>query len=267
MTGRLEGKVAFVTGAATGIGRASSILMAKEGAVVCVTDLDIAGAQIVVDTIKAAGGRAIGKQVDVTDEAQVKNAIDALIEAEGHIDILHTCAINSVDVSVNDGMVIDLDMATVRRIVDVNLFGAVVCAKYVGKHMSERGSGSIVFTGTTDALVGMAALDSYTMAKGGIHAVMRSLAAGLGEFGVRVNAVVPSFVKTDVHSAWLADPVASAAIQRLHILPVPTPEDVAPVVVFLASDDARAVTGSLYPVDAGYLASKVAGVKEILEIQ
>jgi NAD(P)-dependent dehydrogenase (short-subunit alcohol dehydrogenase family) len=122
--------------------------------------------------------------------------------------------------------------------------------------MVAQGSGSIVVSSTVDALVGCAGLDSYTAAKGGVTSLVRSFAAGVGRDGVRVNAIAPSFVATEPQRVWLDDEQTQAAIQSLHILPVPTPEQIAPFVVYLVSDESSAVTGTVFPVDAGYTAFK-----------
>jgi len=106
------------------------------------------------------------------------------------------------------------------------------------------------------ALVGCAGLDSYTAAKGGVTSLVRSFAAGVGRDGVRVNAIAPSFVSTEPQRVWLDDDKALSTIQSLHILPVPTPEQIAPFVVYLASDESVAVTGTVFPIDAGYMAFK-----------
>jgi NAD(P)-dependent dehydrogenase (short-subunit alcohol dehydrogenase family) len=122
--------------------------------------------------------------------------------------------------------------------------------------MVKQRSGSLIVSSTVDALVGCAGLDSYTAAKGGVTALTRSFAAGVGRDGVRVNAIAPSFVSTEPQRVWLDDEQALSTIQGLHILPVPTPEQIAPFVVYLASDESAAVTGTVFPVDAGYTAFK-----------
>ena len=122
--------------------------------------------------------------------------------------------------------------------------------------MIAQRSGSIIVSSTVDALVGCAGLDSYTAAKGGVTSMVRSFAAGAGRDGVRVNAIAPSFVSTEPQRAWLDDAQARSTIASLHILPIPTPEQIAPLVVYLASDESDAVTGTIVPVDAGYTAFK-----------
>jgi NAD(P)-dependent dehydrogenase (short-subunit alcohol dehydrogenase family) len=140
--------------------------------------------------------------------------------------------------------------------IDIHLTGTFLVLKHVGRQMIAQRSGSIIVSSTVDALVGCAGLDSYTAAKGGVTSMVRSFAAGIGQDGVRVNAIAPSFVSTEPQRVWLDDADASATIARLHILPVPTPEQIAPFVVYLASDESAAVTGTVFPVDAGYLAFK-----------
>jgi NAD(P)-dependent dehydrogenase (short-subunit alcohol dehydrogenase family) len=256
---RLAGKVAMVTGGGSGMGRAASVAMAREGARVTVVDIDMAAATRIAVAITESRGEALPLQVDVRKESDVKAAIETIVDRFGRLDILYTCAIDSADVSKNDGLLADLDLEVVRRIIDVNLFGALNCAKHAAVQMRAQGSGTIIFSGTVDALIGCAGLDAYTAAKGGVIAVTRSLAAGLGPYGVRVNAICPGFVKTEAHEDWLKDARAVETMQRLHILPMPEAEEVAPLVVYLASDESRCVTGALWPIDSGYSACKVAG--------
>jgi NAD(P)-dependent dehydrogenase (short-subunit alcohol dehydrogenase family) len=122
--------------------------------------------------------------------------------------------------------------------------------------MIAQGRGSIVLTATTDALIGCAGLDSYTAAKGGVVALTRSFAAGIARDGVRVNAICPSFVSSEPQRGWLADEGSRSAIDSLHLLAVPSPEQIAPLAVYLASDESDAVTGAVIPIDSGYTAFK-----------
>ena len=122
--------------------------------------------------------------------------------------------------------------------------------------MLARRAGSIILTATADALVGCAGLDAYTAAKGGVVAMTRSMAAGLSPDGVRVNAICPGFVTTEPQLEWMRDPARAAALDPLHLLPVATPEQIAPLAVYLASDESAVATGGIYPIDSGYLAFK-----------
>ena len=122
--------------------------------------------------------------------------------------------------------------------------------------MIEQGSGSIILTATADALIGCAGLDAYTAAKGGVVALTRSFAAGIAREGVRVNAICPSFVSSEPQQEWLVNKDSARAVDALHLLPVPSPEEIAPLVVYLASDEAAAMTGAVIPIDSGYMAFK-----------
>jgi len=159
-------------------------------------------------------------------------------------------------VNTQDKRLTELEDDIWNRVIDVHLTGTFQVLKHAGRQMIAQRSGSIIVSSTVDALVGCAGLDSYTAAKGGVTSLIRSFAAGIGRDGVRVNAIAPSFVSTESQRVWLDDERAKATIQSLHILPVPTPEQIAPFVVYLASDESAAVTGTVFPIDSGYMAFK-----------
>jgi NAD(P)-dependent dehydrogenase (short-subunit alcohol dehydrogenase family) len=254
MTGRrLEGKVALVVGGGSGMGRAGATAMAAEGARVAVSDISLERAQAVARSI---GDNAVAMHVDVTSPELVQRVVASTVERFGRLDALYHCAADVHFVNTQDRRLTELDDEVWARMIDIHLTGTFNVLKHVGRHMVAQGSGSIVVSSTVDALVGCAGLDSYTAAKGGVTALVRSFAAGVGRDGVRVNAIAPSFVSTEPQRVWLDDEETRAAIQTLHILPVPTPEQIAPFVVYLASDESSAVTGTVFPVDAGYTAFK-----------
>jgi NAD(P)-dependent dehydrogenase (short-subunit alcohol dehydrogenase family) len=140
--------------------------------------------------------------------------------------------------------------------IDMALTGTFRCCKYVGRQMIAQHSGSIILTATVDALVGCAGLDAYTAAKGGVVALTRSFAAGIAKDGVRVNAVCPGFVATEPQLEWLNKSEAKKMVESLHLLPIATPEQIAPFIVYLASDESCVVTGGVFPIDGGYMAFK-----------
>jgi len=140
--------------------------------------------------------------------------------------------------------------------IDLILTGTFRCCKYVGRQMIAQHSGSIILSATDDALIGCAGLDAYTAAKGGVISLTRSFAAGMGKEGVRVNAICPSFVSTESQLAWMQTDQAKTVMAALHLLPVATPEQIAPFVVYLASDESCVVTGGVFPIDSGYMAFK-----------
>ena len=254
--GLLDGKVAIVTGAGSGIGRAGAVLMAREGAAVVAAEIDEPAGRSVVAEIEKAGGRAFFQPTDVRDSGSVQRLVAATVERYGRVDALFHNAMSVRLVNDHDRRVTELADETWHAIIALCLTGTYHCAKHVGRQMLKQRAGSIVFTATDDALIGQAGIDAYTAAKGGVVAMVRSMAAGLSPEGVRVNAVCPGFVNTPHQATFLNDPVQRKVIEDLHLLPIPEAEDIAEFAVFLASDRARTVTGGVFPVDAGYLAFK-----------
>jgi NAD(P)-dependent dehydrogenase (short-subunit alcohol dehydrogenase family) len=256
MAGRLNGKVALVVGGGSGMGRAGSVAMASEGASVVVSDILLDKARAVAASITDQGGTALGMPVDVVDPDQVRHVVGETVKRYGKVDVLYHCAADVHFVNTQDRRLTELEKSVWDRMIAVHLTGTYHVLKLVGRQMLAQQSGSIILSSTVDALVGCAGLDSYTAAKGGVTALVRSFAAGVGADGIRVNAIAPSFVSTEPQTVWLDDETAARTIQRLHILPVPTPEQIAPFVVYLASDESSAVTGVTFPIDAGYMAFK-----------
>jgi NAD(P)-dependent dehydrogenase (short-subunit alcohol dehydrogenase family) len=250
---RLDGKVALVVGGGSGMGRAGAVAMASEGAQVVVADISVEKAAATATSI---GTNAMALSVDVTSSQMVEQLVADTVERHGRIDALYHCAADVQLVNTQDKRLTELEDEVWARMIDIHLTGTFYVLKHVGRQMVKQGSGSIIVSSTVDALVGCAGLDSYTAAKGGVTSLIRSFAAGVGRDGVRVNAIAPSFVSTEPQRVWLDDERALATIQSLHILPVPTPEQIAPFVVYLASDESAAVTGTVFPVDAGYMAFK-----------
>jgi NAD(P)-dependent dehydrogenase (short-subunit alcohol dehydrogenase family) len=250
---RLEGKVALVVGGGSGMGRAGAAAMAAEGARVVVSDVALDRAEAVADSI---GENAVAMRIDVTSAELVAQVVADTVELFGSLDVLYHCAADVHFVNTQDRRLTELDDDVWARMIDIHLTGTFYVLKHAGRQMVKQRSGSIIVSSTVDALVGCAGLDSYTAAKGGVTSMIRSFAAGVGRDGVRVNAIAPSFVSTEPQRVWLDDEQALSTIQSLHILPVPTPEQIAPFVVYLASDESAAVTGTVFPVDAGYMAFK-----------
>jgi NAD(P)-dependent dehydrogenase (short-subunit alcohol dehydrogenase family) len=256
VSNRLEDKVAVVTGGGSGIGRAGAAAMAAEGARVVVAEIDGNRGERVATAIRDAGGEAVAELVDVTDRSAVEALAASTVERWGAIDVLFHTAVDVHFVNSRDARLTELEDEVWERMLELVLTGTYNCCKHIGRRMLEQGSGSIVLTATTDALIGCARLDAYTAAKGGVVAVTRSFAAGVAADGVRVNAICPSFVSSEPQREWLADKGSRASVEALHLLPIPTPEEVAPMVVYLASDESRALTGAILPIDSGYMAFK-----------
>lgn len=254
--GRVAGKVAIVTGGASGMGRAGSVLLAKEGAKVVVADINEARASEIADGIRANGGEAIAMRVDVRQNEQLEGMVGRALSTYGRIDVLYHNAVDGKFVNEQDRRLTELPDETWDRMIGLVLTGTFRTVKHVGRQMVAQKSGSIILSATVDALIGCAGLDSYTAAKGGIVAVTRSLAAGLAPDGVRVNAICPGFVATEPQLEWLKKAEAQRTMNMLHLLPVPAPEQVVPFMLYLASDESIAVTGGIFPIDAGYMAFK-----------
>ena len=254
--GLLDDKIAIVTGAASGIGRAGARLMAEAGATVVVADIDAQGGEPVAAAIGGAGGAAVFIHFDVCEVGSVQDLVAGAVARFGRIDVLFHNAVSVPLVNKHDNRATELDDAIWDRIIGMVLTGTYHCAKYVGRQMLEQGSGSIVLTATVDALIGQAGIDAYTAAKGGVVSLTRSLAAGISPEGVRVNAICPGFVKTPHQASFLEVPEERAKLEALHLMPILDPEDIAHFAVFLASDQARYMTGGIHVVDSGYTAFK-----------
>lgn len=238
------------------MGRAGSAAMAAEGASVVVADIALDRAKDVAAAIVEEGGDAVAIHVDVTSPESVQSLVHDAVARFGRLDTLYHCAADVQFINTQDARLTELDDDVWRRMIDIHLTGTFLVLKHAGRQMIAQRSGSIILSSTVDALIGCAGLDSYTAAKGGVTSMVRSFAAGVGRDGVRVNAIAPSFVSTESQKVWLDDANARSTIESLHILPIPTPEQIAPLVVYLASDESAAVTGVVFPVDAGYMAFK-----------
>jgi NAD(P)-dependent dehydrogenase (short-subunit alcohol dehydrogenase family) len=256
MSERLAGKVAIVTGAASGIGKAGATLFASEGADVVIADINQDAGRLVAEAITAEGFTATFIPLDVRETRSVQAMVQTVIERSGRIDVLFHNAVNARMVNQQDRRCTDLPEEVWLEIVNVVLSGTYRCCNAVGQEMIRQQSGSIILTATVDALVGCAGIDSYTAAKGGVVSLTRSFAAGVASDGIRVNAICPGFVETEPQREWLEKPGARETMRSLHLLPIAQPYDIANFALYLASDQASKITGGIFPVDSGYTAFK-----------
>jgi NAD(P)-dependent dehydrogenase (short-subunit alcohol dehydrogenase family) len=253
MTGKLAGKVAVVTGAGSGIGRAAATLFAREAAVVVIIDLVAQAAKETAAEITEAGGQAISVGADISAPGQVENAFTQIHSEYGRVDVLYNNAgVNS------SGSVIDATDEDWDRSFAVNAKGTFLCSRAAARLMVQTGGGSIVNQGSVAAVVGVANFASYCASKGAVVALTRSMSVDLAPRGVRVNAICPGTVYTPLMepmlrargggdvAAGLALTVAKYPIGRLG-----TPEEIAAVALFLASDDSSFLTGSVVTADGG----------------
>jgi NAD(P)-dependent dehydrogenase (short-subunit alcohol dehydrogenase family) len=253
---KLHNKVAIVTGGASGIGRAGALLFASEGARVVIADINEEAGSKLCESIRQSGLAASFCPVDVRVTSSVEELVTDTIRRYQRIDVLFHNAMNCKLVNEQDRRTTELPEEIWTEITNLVLSGTYRCCKAVGRQMVRQQSGSIILTATTDALVGCAGYDAYTAAKGGVVSMTRSLAAGLGREGVRVNSICPGFVSTPQQLEWLKKPGADEMMRALHLLPIARPEHIAAFALYLASDDAAVVTGGIFPVDSGYTAFK-----------
>ena len=240
--------VAIVTGSATGIGRRTALRLAREGAKVIIADIDIAGANKVADEIKALGREAIALKVDVTSLDEANQMAKTTLDKFGQIDILANIAGGAIPGKI--GPFSQSVKEVWDRIIGLNLYGTFTCSRAVINHMIERRSGKIVNVASVAGIVGQANTADYAAAKGGIIAFTKSLAKEVAQYGINVNCVSPAFTGTE-RVLSMPEEFLQKQIKMIHLGRYGKPEEIANVIVFLASDEASFVTGANYVVDGG----------------
>ncbi|MGI9449620.1 MAG: SDR family NAD(P)-dependent oxidoreductase [Geminicoccaceae bacterium] len=243
--GRLNGKIALITGAGAGIGKASALLFAKEGARVGLLDHKPDLGKATANAIEAAGGDALFVETDVADPTQMKSAVEAVASRFGGIDVLYN---NAGGATAKDGMVTEMPLDEFWRTIGVDLFGTFLGCRFAIPYMAERGGGSIINTTSIRAMIGTTGADAYTAAKGGVLTLTKSLALQWADKKIRVNAIAPGVVLSERVRGLVStdDP-----IYKKSILGPSEPEDVAPLALFLASDESKQITGAIMPMDSG----------------
>jgi NAD(P)-dependent dehydrogenase (short-subunit alcohol dehydrogenase family) len=248
----LSGRVVLVAGGAGGIGTATCVRLGEEGASVVVADLDGDAAAAVATRIQEAGGTAESTVVDLRDEESVAAAIQLTVKAFGGLDVLHA---NAADLSPEtigqDSDIESLPLEVFDRTIAVNLRGHLLCARQAIPRLLERGGGALVFTSSAAAFAGEPERPSYAMAKSGLGGLVRHVASRWGKLGIRANAVAPGLVLTDTIRESLDPAFRDMALGITRSARLGTPEDIAAMVAFLASDDASWITGQIISVDGG----------------
>ena len=251
MAGTFQGKVALVTGAGMGLGRATALAFAGEGAKVVVADIDVENGQQTVDMVKKAGGEALFIKTDVSQAKDVEAMVKKTVATYGGLD----CAHNNVGIEELPTPFIEGKEEDWDRIVAIDLKGIWLCMKYELRYMSAHGGGSIVNTSSIAGLIGGPGQPMYTACKHGVNGLTRSAAVDYGKAGIRVNAVCPAGMRgTGFFNRMLAvQPGMAEAVKEM--IPLgrdSAPEEVAEAVVWLCSESASYVTGIIMPVDGGF---------------
>ncbi len=254
-SGRLDGKTAIITGAASGIGRATAILFAREGAKLALADVNEKGLEETSNLVKREGGEAFFRRTDVGVEKEFKGLVEMTLKTYSQIDIL--C--NNAGISGGLSNLEEQDADEWRRIFQVNVMGAVFGTKHVAKHMQGRRSGAIVNTASVAGIRSGAGGNAYSATKAALINFTQTSACDLGGYNVRVNAVCPGLIETG-----MTKPVFDFAREkgkedklgyRCELRRYGRPEEIAWAILFLASDEASYITGQALPVDGGNTAS------------
>lgn len=250
--GRLDGKIAMVTGAGSGIGRATALAFSREGATVVVADIVEAGGLQTVDMIKGKGGKATFVKADVSKAADVEALVAKVVELYGRLD----CAHNNAGIEGRSAPLADLTESDFDRVISINLKGVWLCLKYEIAQMLKQGGGAIVNTSSVAGLVGFLGISPYVASKHGVAGLTKTAALEYATKNIRVNAVCPGVIHTPMIDRFtggskeaLAAFTATEPVGRLG-----EPEEIAEAVVWLCSDAASFVTGHPMVVDGAYVA-------------
>ena len=253
MAGRLQNKVALITGAGMGMGREASTLFASEGARVVVCDINDKAAKETVALVEKAGGRAVAAVGDVSSEPDVKRMIEEGVRAFGALHVLYNNA--GVLWKDKDRSVLETDGAQWDRVMGINLKSVFWVTKYGIPQLRAAGGGSIILVGSVSALAGFTrAQDAYTAAKGALISLNKSLAIQFAKDGIRSNVIHPGIVETPLQAPYLTDELRAEFKTGIPLGRIGQPRDIAYAALYLASDESAFMTGAEMIVDGGFMA-------------
>lgn len=251
---QLDGKIAIVTGGGSGLGRAGALALARAGARVLVSDLNESGAHETAEAITRGGGTARPHAADAGNAADAQRMVGAAVDAFGALHILYNNA--GIAVPFQDGFTPAIEPEVWDRVIRVNLSSVFYCSKYAIPEIANAGGGAIINTASSMAHLPLGGLDGYAASKGGVAMLTRSMAAGCGAMNIRVNAISPGYVDTPMNAMIFGNDELKAGFARGHATGLQTPEEIAELVVFLASDASRSLTGAVLNCDRGWTAFK-----------
>ena len=251
MAGKLEGKVALITGAGGGIGRAGAVAFVQEGAAVVVAEIDAERGEETVRLARETGGRATFVQTDVTQPEAVEAAVAAALREYGRLDVMY----NNAGFSMNEEQgVVDTPIEVWNQTYSVNLFGSYLFCKFAIPELAKAGGGSIISTASVAGLAGAWKKHAYATAKAGVIGLTRTIALEYAAQGIRANAICPGVTMSPRLRQRLTDnPALAEGYRKRQPLGLCEPEDIAATALFLASDDSRMITGQYIVVDGGHL--------------
>ncbi len=250
--GQLDGKVALITGAGSGIGRASALVFAREGAKVALADIVVEGGEETGRMVKEAGGEAFFIKADVSNAADVEAMVNTVVDTYGRID----CAYNNAGIEGQLASTDEYAEDMFDKVIGINLTGVWLCMKYELPHMLKQGSGAIVNTASGAGLIGVAGMSAYVASKHGVVGLTKTAALEYAKSGIRVNAVCPGLIQTPmVERITNGHPqLGEALVAAEPIGRTGRPEEIAESVVWMCSDAASFVTGHAMSVDGGFVA-------------
>jgi NAD(P)-dependent dehydrogenase (short-subunit alcohol dehydrogenase family) len=250
---RLKGKVALITGAGSGMGRAASVLFAREGAKVAAIDIAEASAAETARMIKSAGGEAISLRADVSDSEDARAMVEETVRAFGGLDVLY----NNAGIEGESGFIAQLSEEAFDRVIAINLRGVWLGMKYGLPRIVERGGGAVINTASVAGIVGLKGAAAYCAAKAGVISLTRVAALEYGRYNVRVNCICPGVIHTPMVDRIIGpDGLQPRFIQRSSVLGrVGSADEIAHTALFLASDEAPFATGAPFIIDGGWIAS------------
>ena len=242
---RLKDKVALITGGARGIGRAIALTFAREGADIAVADVNLEIAQQTVIEIQDLGRKAMALEMDVTNYEKVEDGVNKILDKMGKVDIL----VNNAGIT-KDNLLLRMSQADWDAVINVNLKGTFNCIKAVTKPMIKQRSGRIISIASIIGLMGNPGQANYAASKAGIIALTKTVAKELASRNVNANAVAPGFIQTEM-TAKLSEEVKKKMLEAIPLAKLGTPQDVANICLFLASDEASYITGQVITIDGG----------------